>query len=193
MSMTVDQIARAAGAERKFAVAFTEPLNTSMDRFAIHTKRQVAAFMATVGIESARLTAVEEGLYYRDPARLAQIYPRAFRNAESAVAYAKNPKGLSELLYKGYHGRGLIQLTWEKNYILAGEALGYDYAGQPELLLQPKHAALTAAWFWSENGCNVAADRGDMSDVTRRVNGPARLHLAERTALYNATLEWLEL
>lgn len=191
MKLTIDEIARATGAKRSIALPFTDPLNEAMYRFEINTARRVSAFLATVAVESTNLSAVEESLYYRDPARLVAIYSRAFKNTQTAVPYTRNPAGLSQLLYKGYHGRGLIQLTWEKNYKEAGDALGYDYVGHRELLLQPKHAALTAAWFWSANGCNEAADRGDMNDVTRRVNGPARMHLAERIAQYDANIEWV--
>lgn len=191
MNMTVDEIARACGADRKFAIAYTEPLNVAMDRFAINNQMRVSAFLATVGVESAYLTAIEEGLYYRDPARLAKIFPRAFKSAREALPYVKNPKGLSVLLYQGYHGRGLIQLSWARNYLRSGDALGFDYVGHPEMLLQPKHAALTAAEYWAFNGCNEAADRGDMRDVTRRVNGPALLHLAERVAIYTENTSWL--
>ena len=191
MILTIDEIARACGADRKFAIPYTDYLNQAMAKFEINTPRRVSAFLATVAIESNHLMAAEEGLYYKEATRLLAIYPRAFKTAQAAAPYARNPKGLSELLYNGYHGRGLIQLTWKKNYEVAGEALGQDYVRHPEMLLQPKHAALTAAWYWKTNGCNEAADRGDMSDVTRRVNGPARLHLAERVAQFKANIEWV--
>jgi putative chitinase len=191
MKLSVDEIARACNARRSDALMYTEHLNNAMARFDINNRQRACAFLATVAIESQNLSKVEEGLYYKDAHRLAAIYPRAFRNAAAAEDYVRNAKDLSDLLYQGHHGRGLIQLTWRKNYIAAGEALGFDYAGQPSMLLQPKHAALTAAWFWATNGCNEAADRGDMSDVTRRVNGPTRLHLHERIAQYNANLLWM--
>lgn len=191
MKLTVDEIARATGAKRTFALTYTEALNNAMARFEINTPRRISAFLATVAIESAYLTAVEEGLYYRDPARLLAIYPRAFGSTAKAMPYVRNPHGLSDLLYKGYHGRGLIQLTWEKNYRIAGDALGQDYANHPEMLMQPAHAAMTAAWYWKANGCNEAADRGDIREVRRLVNGPARLHLAEVTAQYNKNIEWV--
>jgi len=191
MKLTIEEIARATGAKYSDAKVYADHLNAYMDARQINTPRRVSAFLATVAIESSHLTAVEEGLYYRDPVRLLGIYPRAFKTAQAALPYARNPKGLSELLYQGYHGRGLIQLTWKKNYQAAGEALGYDYVGQPELLLQPKHAAMTACWYWAMNGCNEAADRGDMDDVTRRVNGPKRMHLVERTTLYDDNMKWM--
>lgn len=186
--ITVDQLAVATGATRAAALRYLMPINRAMARFAINTPRRQAAFLATVGVESSRLTATEEGLYYLDAARLARIYPRAFRTAQAAQPYTRNARALGELLYKGFWGRGLIQLTWEKNYRRAGDALGFDYTNAPELVATPDHAALTAAWYWADAGCNAAADRGDMREVTRLVNGPALMHLAERQELYKTAL-----
>ena len=191
MTFTVEQLAAAASSPYGNAKLYHQHLLDGMTRFNIDSLQRQAAFLATVSVESAHLSAVEEGLYYRDAARLARIYPRAFKDAKAAEPYTHNPKGLSELLYKGYSGRGLIQLTWRRNYERASEALGYDYVGNPSLVAEPKHAALTAAWYWHDAKCNDPADRGDMTEVTRRVNGPALMHLAERKAQYETALKAL--
>ena len=191
MSFTVEQLAAATSAPYGNAQTYHQPLVDAMGRFDICSLQRQAAFLATVAVESAHLSAVEEGLYYKDPDRLARIYPRAFKNAAAAVPYARNPQGLSELLYKNYHGRGLLGLTWRRNYERASEALGFDYVGNPTLVATPKHAALTAAWFWHDAKCNDPADKGDMTEVTRRVNGPALMHLAERKAQYEIALKAL--
>ena len=188
---SVEQLASATSAPYGNAKTYHQPLLDAMGRFDICSLQRQAAFLATVSVESARLSSPEESLYYKDPDRLARIYPRAFKNAAAAVPYARNPQGLSELLYKGHHGRGLIQLTWRRNYERASEALGYDYVGNPALVATPKHAALTAAWFWHDAKCNDPADNGDMTEVTRRVNGPALMHLAERKAQYEIALKAL--
>jgi putative chitinase len=181
---SVEQLASATTATYGNAKVHHPHLDAAMCRFDIDSLQRQAAFLATVSIESQQLTKLEEGLYYRDPERLARIYPRAFKNAAAAVPYARNPKGLGDLLYKGYWGRGHLGLTWRRNYERASEALGYDYVGNPALVAEPKHAALTAAWYWHDAGCNGPADAEDMTEVTRRVNGPALMHLAERKAQY---------
>lgn len=190
--MDASTLAQCTGSTMADALRFEEPLTAAMERFSIDRyPRRQAAFLATISIESQKLTKVEEGLYYKDAARLASIYKRAFKSASEAQPYTRNPKALGDLLYKGYWGRGLGQLTWEKNYRAAGNALGFDYLANPNLVLEPQHAALTAAWFWDANGCNVPADQGDMKGVTRIVNGPALMHLAERQAQYETALEVL--
>lgn len=191
MTFTIEQLAAATSSPYGNAKVYHQHLLDGMERFNIDSLQRQAAFLATVSVESAHLSAVEESLYYKDPDRLARIYPRAFKNAAAAVPYTHNPKGLSELLYKGYAGKGLIQLTWRRNYERASEALGYDYVGNPSLVAEPKHAALTAAWYWHDAKCNDPADKGDMPEVTRRVNGPALMHLAERKAQYETALKVL--
>jgi putative chitinase len=188
--MNFDELVMATSASAADAIRYVEPLNAAMAQYKIDSSAQrKAAFLATVSVESARLRQVEEGLYYKDPARLVAIYPRVFKSIAQATPYARNPSGLSQILYDGYHGRGLIQLTWLKNYQAASDALGQDFVADPASVCEPANAALTAAWFFASNGCNAAADKGDMRAVTRIVNGPALLHLAERIAQYKIALE----
>lgn len=191
MSFAVEQLAAATSAPCGNAKVHHPHLCAAMSRFNIDSLQRQAAFLATVSVESQQLSKMEEGLYYKDAARLARIYPRAFKSAADAEPYARNPKGLGDLLYKGYWGRGHLGLTWRRNYERASEALGYDYVGDPALVATPKHAALTAAWYWHDAKCNDPADKGDMTEVTRRVNGPALMHLAERKAQYEIALKAL--
>ena len=184
MGLTIVDIALATDSSAANAQKFAEHLNRAMHRFQIDSTLRRAAFLATVSVESAKLTTTEESLYYKDAARLASIYPRAFKNAAQAMPYTRNSKALGDLLYQGYWGRGLIQLTWKANYQKAADALGYDYVRSPALVAEPEHAAATAAWFWASNGCNEMADRENIVGITRAVNGPALMHLAERQALY---------
>ena len=172
------------GASRAIAERYTLPLADGMNRFGIHSPSAMAAFLGQLVIESDALEKVEEDLYYKTPERLREIFPSLFvQGRYRAEDYVRNPQALSMLRYKGFHGRGLIQLTWEDAYAAAGRAIGADYRGNPELLLQPQHAALSACWFFAVfKDCLSAAERGDVYDITGRVNGPKRLKLAERKA-----------
>jgi chitinase len=50
---------------------------------------------------------------------------------------------------KTYHGRGAIQLSWNYNYGQAGDALGVDLLGDPDLVANDSKLAIqTAMWFW---------------------------------------------
>ncbi|MBT2337348.1 hypothetical protein J7E49_26040 [Variovorax paradoxus] len=173
------------GAARADAERYTLHLADGMNRFGIHSVNAMAVFLGQLAVESDALQKVEENLNYTTPARLREIFPSLFvKGGYRAEEYVRNPRGLSMLRYKGFHGRGLIQLTWEDAYIAAGHALGADFRRNPELLLQPQYAAQSACWFFAVfKGCLPAAERGDVYDVTGRVNGPARLKLAEREAI----------
>ncbi len=161
-------------------------LNTGMARFGIDDHIRIASFLATVQIESARLSTCEESLYYTSAERLAKIYPRLFKTAKDAEPYVRNHQALSQALYDGYHGRGLIQLTWKRNYEACSKGLGVDFVAEPTLLLTPEYAALSACWFWATNGCNEVAD--DMERVTEIVNGKAKMHLHERMGAFAKNL-----
>lgn len=190
MDITLEQFRDGTGSTQANAELYYQPALITMDRFAINAEVQrIAAFLSTISIEAARLTTMEEGLSYRDPARLHQIFPSKFPTVESAVLFVRNPEALSQKLYGGYHGRGAIQITWLRNYQIHGDRLGFDYVNNPHWLLTPDHAILSAGDYWDKNNINDVAD--DMDEVTLRVNGRARMHLAERIAQRNVALEVL--
>lgn len=189
--MDASTLARATKSSTSNAQKYCDPLNETMEKYSIDSNEKIAAFLATLTVESINLSTVEESLYYKDAARLASIYKRKFNSAAQAQPYTRNSAALSQLLYEGFHGRGLIQITWKDNYLKAGKALGFDYIANPDLLLQPWHAAMTAGWFWDTNKINVPASKGDMDTVTRLVNGPAKMHLAERKAAYKHAMSVL--
>lgn len=189
--ITAEQLCIYTGCKPVDAQRFEKPISDALRQFEITDRHSIAAFLATITVESARLSKTEEDLYYRSAERLVMIYPRAFKTIADALPYVGNPKSLSVKLYGGYHGRGLIQLTWKRNYEKAAKELTYDYVNVPTLVSEPKHAALTAAWYWVDSGCDNAAQDGDMNEVTVLVNGPRKLHLAERVAAYDRIISRL--
>lgn len=72
-----------------------------------------------------------------------------------------------------YRGRGYIQLTGRANYKEAGDYLGIDLVGNPDLAAQGDIAALIALWYWrvARRGIPSAARRGDIRRVTYLING----------------------
>lgn len=199
MDLTLDQFAKACGAKPEVAARYFDHAVATMARYRVETPAQVAAYCATMSVETARLTAMEESLYYRDAERVARLYRRIFdldedgkigpEEIEAARPYTRNSKGLSMRLYAGYHGRGGCMLTWEKNYAHHSELLGLPLLDRPELLLEPEYAMLIMGSFWDSINANAVAH--DMSEVTRRVNGPRRLHLTERIAQQKSALQVL--
>jgi len=65
-----------------------------------------------------------------------------------------------------YRGRGFIQITGEANYRSAGEFLGLDLTGDPDLAINGLASPAIAAWYWTvARNINVSADALDMAAV----------------------------
>ena len=88
---------------------------------------------------------------------------------------------------KDWQIRGLKQLTGRDNYLRCGQAIGEDLVANPERLVMPVNAALSAGWFWKTNGLNELADRGDVVAMTKRING-GTIGLEQRQKLYAAAM-----
>jgi len=91
-----------------------------------------------------------------------------FEDMETALTMSR-PDGGAE-----YRGRGWIQLTHDYNYKAAGEALGVDLYGNPDLATDPDMAGQTTLWYWTTQGHPhpVAhyAEQGDWDNVRSVVN-----------------------
>jgi putative chitinase len=112
-------------------------------------------------------------------------WPSRFPTEEFAKQYHRQPEKIANRVYGGrmgngpeetgegwlYRGRGLKQLTGKENYERCGSGLGVDLVGNPDWLLDPKYAALSAGWFWNKHNLNDLADKGDIETMTRRING----------------------
>lgn len=178
-------------------------LNDCMRACAITSGSRQAAFLAQVMVESSELRRLDEALGYA-PQRLRQVWPQRFPTDDVAMRYAHNPTALANYVYAGrmgngneasgdgwrYHGRGLIQLTGRDNYVAFARAMQVDAIRDPDLLLAPAGAALSAGWFWQSKGLNELADQLDggeadqvFEQITRRING-GTLGLDERRAYW---------
>jgi len=175
--MTHDQL-RALGIDPKWE----EPLQAAFIKYDINTPKRQAAFIGQCAHESSNFTKLEENLNY-SPERLIKVWPSRFPDLIVADKYAHNPQALANKVYAGrlgnnqegdgwkYHGRGLIQLTGRENYERCGSSLGVDLISNPNWLLDPKYAALSAGWFWNKHGLNELADQQEHGQITKRING----------------------
>lgn len=192
----------AAGIAPTQARAFADPLAEACSHFAIDTPVRQAAFVSQCAHESQGFTHLEESLFYSTPERVRAVWPRIFYTAADAVPYLRNPQKLANHVYANrngngdeasgdgwmHRGRGLIQLTGRANYQAAQSAIGEPYKSQPDLVAEPRHAAMTAAWYFSAAGCLPFADVSDVAGVTRLINGPAMLGLSERRSRFDQAL-----
>jgi putative chitinase len=185
---------------------YADPLGDACVRFGITSPKQIAMFIAQVGHESGYLRSVQESLNYRAEA-LVPTFGSHRITAEQAARLGRSgdrpadQQGIANVVYGGrfgqdilgntepgdgwrFRGRGLIQTTGRKNYATCGAGIGLDLISNPDLLLEPEHAAASAGWFWSSRGLNRFADAGDLEGCTKKVNGGLK-GLDDRRAIYD--------
>ncbi|WP_293813812.1 glycoside hydrolase family 19 protein [uncultured Aquitalea sp.] len=172
MALTETQLVQIMPQARQRAGLFVGPLNAAMAEFGISTPAQQAAFLAQIGHESGQLRYVRE---------LAS--GEAYDTGAKALRLGNTPEADGD--GQRYKGRGLIQITGQRNYQLCGFALQLDLIAHPELLELPLNACRSAAWFWSNENLNALADKGAFDAITQRING-GQNGRAERRALWAA-------
>lgn len=69
----------------------------------------------------------------------------------------------NNLRYYPWHGRGLIQTTWERNYKVMGDLIGVDLTKDPDMLLEWEYA-LPALFIGMEKGIYTGKKLSDYID-----------------------------
>ncbi len=166
------------------AQAYIPHIRSILPVYKIDTTLRKAHFLTQLAHESGGLRYNEENLNYSAKA-LKVTFGKYFPTMELAEQYARQPEKIANRVYANrmgngdensgdgwkYKGRGLIQLTGKENYQKFGEAHGIDAVNNPDLLLDPKWALTSAAWYWRKRKINRYADQDDIHMVTKRVNG----------------------
>jgi putative chitinase len=176
-----------------------DPLNETFVKYDISTPKRQACFIGQCMHESMGFKVTVENLNY-SAAALMRTWPSRFPDMNTAEKYQHNPQKIASKVYAGrmgnttpeeagmYIGRGLIQLTGKDNYKAVSDALGVDLLANPQLVEQPRYAALTAGWFWNKKGLNALVD--DIETMTKRING-GTIGLDDRKAKINMALNAL--
>jgi len=178
-----------------------EPLQETFEKYQINTPKRQACFIGQCMHESGGFKFLKENLNYSAKALMA-TWPSRFPDMDTAEKYERQPEKIAGKVYNGrmgntspeeaaaFIGRGLIQLTGKDNYKAFGEAIGEDLVSNPQLVEQPRYAALSAGWFWNKRGLNALADAMDVTTMTVRING-GRIGIDDRIAKINKALDIL--
>lgn len=162
---------------------------------------EIDDFLGQILHESCMLEKLEEGLYYKTPGRLMQIWPTRFKSLAEEVPYLRNPEALANKVYGGRmgnvnkgdgwrnRGSGLIQITGADNLRAVQAATGIPVFDKPELLRKPSPEALRVCIAWWEGNIPDSV-MGDIVKVSKRVNG-GTVGLAARKALTDEAREYL--
>ena len=173
--MTPAEFSQATGATLPRVTEHMHHIEHAMAVYDINTPARQAAFLAQIGHESGGLKWIRELWGPTD----------AQRRYEVRSDLGNNQPGDG----KRYAGRGWIQLTGRDNYRRAYQRLRErfpdrpDFEADPERVATARWAALTAAEFWHNAGCNVLADKGQFERVTKIINGGLNGY-ADRLARY---------
>lgn len=178
-----------------------EPLRETFDKYQINNAKRQACFIGQTMHESIGYKTLVENLNYSAKGLMA-TWPSRFPDADVAEQYARQPEKIANKVYSGrmgntedgdgakYIGRGLIQLTGKDNYKAFGDAIGKDLVANPQLVQEPRYAALSAGWFWNKRGLNALADAMDIETLTVRING-GKIGIDDRIAKINKALDVL--
>ena len=204
LNLTLEKFRLATASTQSNAEKYYPFIEGACLRYNINTKLRLAAFLAQISHESAGLSTTVENLNYSQEA-LMKVWPKRFPSLDSAKPYHRNPEKIANKVYADrmgngneqsadgwrYRGRGLKQLTGKYNYKLLSDSLQVDFVSNPDLLLHPLWAVISAAWFWDNNNCNCFADKGDMIGLTKKING-GTIGLDDRLKRYKTAMQVLE-
>lgn len=160
---------------------FIAPFNLFLPQYKITSKVQIAAFLATGGIETDYLRTCEEyasGKAYEGRKDLGNIHAG---------------DGMK------FKGHGFFQTTGRFNHKKVTTAtfarLGIDFEIEPKRLTEPDIAVESACIFWRDNNLTKWADKPDFFAFSGKVNrGDATkkaMHYDKRLALYEKCMSIL--
>ena len=177
-------------------------LNEMLPKYGITTDKRIAGFISQCAHESMDFRVLEENLNYKE-ATLLRVFPRYFGpGKENAAEYAGNPQKIANYVYMdknrsksgalGNHkendgwamrGKGLKQVTGRANHEAFGKTVGMTAEEAAEYLMTKKGALESALWFWGSRNLNEVADTGDVTRLTKIING-GDIGLADRQQRY---------
>lgn len=174
-------------------------------KYDINTPARIAGFVAQCAHESNNFNSLEENLNYSE-ASLLKVFGRYFGPApkRNAKEYAKNPEKIANYVYQDefrsskmgnvkpgdgwlFRGRGLKQLTGRENYTNFGKSVGMTAEEAAAYVATEKGAIESACWFWNAKKLNAVADTGDITKMTKIING-GDIGLADRKKRYESAL-----
>lgn len=183
---------------------FIASFNMFSEHFGINTPLRVAHYVSQLLHESGKLKYVEENLNYSADGLL-KVFPKYFKTAKDAAAYARKPVQIANKVYANrmgngneasgdgwrYKGRGFIQLTGKNQYAAFSkfDLCTENVLEHPEKVAEYPLNQTSAMWFWDLHSLNLKADRDNgmntsevCTSITKVING-GTLGLSDRLFL----------
>jgi putative chitinase len=151
---------------------YTDAFNKVLPTYDINTPRRIAAFLGQIGVESGELKYDKE---------LASKYNKkdVGNRFESIGTLYEGRKNLGNTeIGDGpkFIGRGILQLTGRANYTNMSKKINVDLINNPELACDPEISTKIACEYFKERNLLKLADEWNLDEITRKVNGNAKLH-----------------
>jgi hypothetical protein len=155
---TAEQIVAVTGAPLSHVAENWPRLLRELQAVGQASTASLAAAIGTAAIETvSTFQPVVEAFWLSDAGRWAW-----YADTSQHAPYSGGPN---------YFGRGFPQITHDYNYRAAGDALGIDLVGNPDLALDPDVSAKIFAWFWSQHDLQTLADASDWATLRQRFQG----------------------
>ncbi len=167
---------------------YCEAFNKVFPRYQINTPKRIASFLGQVAVESGELKYTQEL-----PSRWNKKNVKDTKEPVGSLYEGRKNLGNTQ---KGdgprFIGRGILQLTGRANYQEYSNKLGIDLIKNPELAATPEISVMIACEYFKDRGLLKLADEWNIDEITRKVNGNAKLHLTERIAYSEVAKRILE-
>ena len=178
------------------------------EKYKINNVERISHFLAQTNYESCYMNYVEENLNYSSK-QLLKVFPKYFKTIDEAKEFEYKGEKIANKVYANrmgngdeqsgdgyrYRGRGLIQLTGKNNYLKFSRWYNDSkiFVDNPDLLLQPQFAVLSAFFYWDTHKLNdYIIDNVDdytiCKVITKKINGGYN-GLEERFRLYKKIRE----
>lgn len=201
-------------AEKMGAGIYAKFLDVACSKWEILDELSQSHFLGQISVESENFTDLTEDLNYR-PSRLLAVFPgrNGLRTIEqAAIICSRGYSGIAEAVYgppwgakalgninpgdgARFPGRGLKQITGRRNVTEYSRVMYGDdrVVKNPNLLLEPFDAAMSAAWFFRASKAYNAALADNVELVTKRINGGQMALTARKLATAQAKREFAKL
>ena len=151
---------------------YTDAFNKVFPAYGIDTPRRIAAFLGQVGVESGELRYDKElGSKYNK-----KDVGNRFEPIGTLYEGRKNLGNNQPGDGPKFIGRGILQLTGRANYTNMSKKIGIDLVNNPELACDPEVSTKIACEYFKERNLLKLADEWNLDEITRKVNGNAKLH-----------------
>jgi putative chitinase len=203
LNLTVEQLASILPNNKEIK-QWHDAMLKVFPKYDITSQKRIASFLTQTGHESLDYTVLSENLNYSAKG-LNTVFPKYFKNAgRDANDYARQPEKIANIVYANrmgngntasgdgwkYRGRGIIQLTGYDNYKSFADYIGKSVDDTISYIQTKEGAVESAAWFWNTRNLNKVSDTGDVTAVTKLINGGTH-GLPDRTKRYNNAIRIL--